>query len=173
VSRIIFVRISKDDQMKQQTFLRIAALWLFVSCHIVVFSGCNERRYVQTEPVRGTVTLDDSPCGNVVVTFMPIGEGEMGFARTNEKGEFLISTLVGKPESGTTVDEYRIYFSKEIEDVSKRKFGKDPETGEKVLLPNPYLLQVLPNKYLKAETSGFTASVRKGKNVFNFDLKSK
>ena len=144
-----------------------------VACLLLPSFGCGGRHYVKTEPVTGTVTLDGEPFSGVVVTFMPVGDGNMGFALTNGQGVFHISTLVGRPDSGTTIDEYRVYFSKEIDDVSKQRYGKDPETNERVLLPNPYQIQVVPKKYTKAETSGFTVKVERGKNVFQFDLSSK
>jgi hypothetical protein len=150
---------------------RLLILFCF-SVVIIALTGCNSKHYISTELVEGYVTLDGQPFDNVVVTFLPINStGEMGFASTDNQGKFRISTLAGKPDSGTTVAEYKVVFNKEIEDVSKRKFDKD-QNGKEIVLPNLTTVQMVPKKYLNPETSGITVQVKKGKNVFNFDLVS-
>jgi hypothetical protein len=154
------------------TMNQLFLLLRFSLVTIIILTGCNGKYYISTEPVEGYVTLDGQSLDGVVVTFLPINAtGEMGFASTDSQGKFRISTLVGKPDSGTTVAEYKVAFNKEIEDVSKRKFDKD-QNGKDVLLLNLATVQMVPKKYLNPDTSGITVQVKKGKNIFNFDLVS-
>jgi hypothetical protein len=138
---------------------------------LLIQLGCNGKTYISTEFVEGTVTLDGVPLDDVIVTFLPVNSGELGYASTDAEGKFKVSTFNGKSGTGTTVGEYRVTFNKEIEDVTKRHFRKD-ETGKDIPLPNLETIQIVPKKYLSPETSGFTVTVEKGKNVFNFDLVS-
>jgi hypothetical protein len=150
---------------RQLTLLSIVVITILIQL------GCNGKTYIPTEFVEGTVTLDGVPLDDVVVTFLPVNFGELGYASTDAEGKFRVSTFNGKSGAGTTVGEYSVTFNKEIEDVSKRRFGKD-ETGKEVSLPNLATVQIVPKKYLSSETSGFTVKIEKGKNVFNFNLVS-
>lgn len=148
----------------------------FMLLPVLLLSACKKGLEVQF--VEGNVTLDGKPFEHVVITFHPIegGDGRFGFASTDEKGYYRISTLGGKPEGGTTLGSYGVSFSKEV------PAGKQPTEEEKATNPNweysgKYDLdkvdELAPKKYVDPKTSGFTVTVEKGKNLFNFDLFSK
>ncbi|GHT31261.1 hypothetical protein FACS1894214_2410 [Planctomycetales bacterium] len=132
---------------------------IIVFLFIFVFvSGCGGPKYkFAVNKVEGVVTLDGVPFDGVTITFMPNSTGEMGFARTGNSGEYQLSALGAKPQGGTTEGEYCVSFDKSM---------LASDSGDK-------MKQYVPKKYLTPETSGFKVKVEKGKNIFNFDLKSK
>lgn len=75
-------------------FRYLIFLSVIVSCFL--FFGCNRRPDLQR--VEGTVTIDGDPFPNATVVFMPKDGGQMGFATTNEKGYYVLSSLGGIPQ---------------------------------------------------------------------------
>jgi hypothetical protein len=121
--------------------------------------GCGGSRYA---PVSGTVTLDGKALPNVVVTFQPIGDGQLNpgpgsSARTNDRGEFSL-TVIGGTEHGAVVGWHQVQILPTVEgaDDDKRK--------------TPPKLKLLP-KYNAQSTLKF--EVKPGQNTANFDLVSK
>jgi hypothetical protein len=131
---------------------------------ILVLSGCSGSPF-RVEAVEGTVTLDGQPCADAVLTFVPedASLGKAAYARTDEKGIYKLTAFNGgKSNAGTKTGKY-------IVSILKEKPVREPKEGE-IDVP---MISVIPQKYNDAKTSGLTAEVVKGKNVFNFDLKSK
>ena len=73
--------------------------------------------------------------------------------------EYKISAIGGKPTGGTTIGIYDVVFDKTILDTSNPR--------------REIITQLLPRKYVNPATSGFRVEVKKGKNVFDFDLVGK
>ena len=161
--------------MRRQMSFHVQMLF-FALLPVLLLSSC--KKGLDVHFVDGTVTLDGQPFQHVVVSFHPIEgtEGRLAFASTDEKGYYRISTLGGKSGAGATLGKYAVGFSKEI------PAGRQPTEEDKVANPNwessgKYDLdkfdELAPKKYVNPKTSGFTITVEKGKNHFNFDLLSK
>ena len=132
------------------------SILLFIAFFTVV-SGCSDGK-LKTEPVSGTITYKGAPLADATVGFTPkvAGEGNGGFARTNEKGFYQLQTTLGRADAGTTPGEYYVTVLK-VELVGTKE-------DEMKSVP------VIPEKYSSKTKSGLTATVTKGKNEFNFDL---
>jgi hypothetical protein len=96
----------------------------------------------------------------------------------------------GKPGRGTTEGDYKVTVAKRTPDTAKEKeesvvvpakTGQPPTPQEMAAadqarrsagLPPPYLY-LSPKKYNNPETSGLTATVKRGKNKFDFPLTEK
>ena len=154
--------------------VRFLILFMFISMAVFPLSiGC--RRGPEVYRVAGVVTLDGNPYQGVTVTFYPTDGGSMGFAGTDDNGRYNISTFGAKADAGTMLGKYDVSFSKVVLD------GPQP-TAEELADPNfdpskkyntERTRELVPKRYVSPATSGFSVVVEKGKNEFNFDLKSK
>jgi len=145
-----------------QKYISISLLIAFS----VVVSGCGDGA-LRTHPVSGTVTFQGEPLAGATVGFSPKveGEGHGGFARTDEQGFYRIQTTQGRADAGTTPGEYFVTITK-VEMVGTGNFITNPD-GTRQEIERP--VSVIPEIYSSAE-AGLSATVVKGRNVFNFDL---
>ena len=157
-------RVNKMKRFPTPILLSLSLLF------IVTMIGCSDGR-LKTEPVRGVVTLDGEPLAEATVSFHPkeSGQGAAGFARTNEKGEYLLQTIQGNPDAGTLPGEYAVTIAKYIGVPTGRKLTND--YGEVSDELNNVL--VFPERYVHPDKTPFSATVVKGKNQFDFDVQSK
>ena len=172
-------------------FRLAAACCLFIGA----VGGCG-RSGPRVEMVEGMVALDGDPIEGVTVTFKPVGgTGLMAFGMTRADGQFTLNaTRGGKAGAGTAVGDYAVTFTKtkggyEIIDgptapeapppdieTAKAEYEKwSLEQAQKKPRSLPPVEYLIPKAYGDAKTSGFTATVKKGRNTgeaFRFDLKS-
>jgi hypothetical protein len=156
---------------------------------LVFFFSCH--RGLRTEYIEGIVTLDGVPLEGALVTFIPSGgEARVAAGDTNAKGKYVLTTPEGgRPGRGTTQGDYKITISKRKPAENNtpatvevpEKPGNEPPSLQEMMaldaarrrsrLAPPYAY-ITPKKYNHPETSGFTATVVRGKNRLNFDLVS-
>ena len=155
------------NKMKRFSTIFLLSLSLLF---VVTIIGCSDGR-LKTEPVRGVVTFDGEPLADATVSFHPkeSGAGAAGFARTNEKGEYLLQTIQGNPDAGTLPGEYSVTIAKYIGVPTGKKLTND--YGEVTDELNN--VSVVPEIYVDPKKTPFSATVVKGKNQFDFDVKSK
>jgi hypothetical protein len=145
----------------------------FILFLLLFLAGCSGGAGFRVEAVEGTVTLDDTPIEGATLTFVPSdsGIGKSAYARTDAKGFFQLTAVQGgQSRAGTMTGNYRVAISKDV--PSRKPTDKelaDQERGIPFEIP---MTHIIPVKYNDAQTSGLTAEVVKGKNVFNFNLKS-
>jgi hypothetical protein len=78
-------------------------------------TGCDRSPYVIV-PVSGTVTLDDEPLADALVSFQPIGAttssepGPGSFGRTDEEGRYTLQ-IVEPDQPGAVVGPHRVLIS--------------------------------------------------------------
>ena len=167
--------LSKSTQNLKKNMKRILntlLALLFLVATVSIF-GCSDGK-LKTEPVRGIVTLDGEPLEGATVSFTPknSGEGIASYAQTNTKGEYLLQTLAGRVDAGTLPGEYTVTVSKFKSVPTGRKI-RDDNTGEMVEEVEGVILFPRMVTYANAKTTPFSATVVKGQNHFDFDLKSK
>jgi hypothetical protein len=145
-------------------FLILLTLWFaFIGCS----SSDKRNRFV--EYVEGIVTMDGTPLDNASIQFIPKteGKGESAGGYTNANGKYTLSSLNGNPGKGALAGEYIVLISKTISvPISRAKY----EEGE---APPEELKQLVPAVYQNRNKPFFEVTVVKGKNVHNFEVKSK
>ena len=102
--------------------------------------------------VRGVVTLDGKPLPDAFVQFVPVGEGASSFGKTESDGTYRMK--FSDSEYGAFIGSNQVVIR--TGDVKADNSGSTPE-----LVPNAY-----------NNNTTLTADVKKGKNTFDFDLKS-
>ncbi|MDR0335845.1 MAG: carboxypeptidase-like regulatory domain-containing protein [Planctomycetaceae bacterium] len=140
---------------------------------LLFFSGCSDGTSFRVETVEGTVTLDGTPVEGATLTFVPSVSniGKSAYARTNSQGFFRLTAIQGgQSGAGTVIGNYLVAISKDtpVREPTEKELA-DQERGIAFEIP---ITHIIPTKYNNAQTSGLTAEVIKGKNVFNFNLKS-
>lgn len=154
--------LKESAKMNNKLTLLVAILAL-----AMVLPACGGKKVQKTEGVTGKVTLDGAPLAKCTVYFVPEGEGTQAVGTTDDAGVYTLQTVLGAAGAGTTPGAYKVFFKHEVE-VTPEVKNADGEVEKEAVMKVD-----LPAKYLKAETSGCTAQVAKGKNEFNFDLTSK
>ena len=135
--------------------------------------GCGQKSLFPIEPVEGTVTLDGVPLEGATVNFTPANEGDgmSAVGLTNAQGLYKLTAFSGGlPEKGTMVGNYTVTIV--LDRRARETTPEDDrilEQGGSIYIP---IVHVVPRRYNRLETSGLTAEVVKGKNVFDFDLRS-
>jgi hypothetical protein len=147
---------------------KFSSLFLMLTFFCSIILGCNNVNII-TESVTGIVSLDGVPLSNAKINFSPKNpdEGSPAFATTNEKGEYKLQTLRGKPDAGTLPGEYAVTISK----------SKSVPTGKKIesmgeMVEAMESVPILPSIYRNVTETPFSVTVVKGKNSFDFDVKS-
>jgi hypothetical protein len=146
----------------------------FILFLLLFLSGCSGGASFRVEAVEGTVTLDGTPIEGATLTFVPSDSkiGKSAYARTDANGFFRLTAVQGgSSEAGTMIGNYRVAISKDV--PSRKPTEKELADQEQQGIPFEIpMTHIIPATYNDAQTSGLTAEVIKGKNVFNFNLKS-
>ncbi|MDR1270436.1 MAG: hypothetical protein LBK82_13015 [Planctomycetaceae bacterium] len=132
--------------------------------------GCSplSKRNLPVEYVEGIVTMDGVPLNNACVQFIPKteGQGEAAVGYTGSNGKYTLSSMNGNLGKGALQGEYIVLITKTISVLiqgAKHEEGEAPPEETKELIPAVYNNRAQPV---------LEAVVVKGKNKFNFDVKS-
>lgn len=147
---------------------------------LVSLAGCGKKtdpNRPKTYPVTGTVTLGGSPVEGATVTFQLTGKAGSAVGLTDAKGQYKLTTFGGG--DGAQAGEYKVAIFKydrpaaQAAPAGQIASGAIDEktykgTDDASAAPPKNLL---PDKYLNAQTSGLTAKVSDtGKNNIDFPL---
>ena len=102
--------------------------------------------------VRGVITLDGKPLPDAFVRFVPVNEGASSFGKTASDGSYRMK--FSDKENGAFIGSNHVVIG--TGDVKADNSGSTPE-----LVPNVY-----------NDKTTLIADVKKGRNTFDFDLKS-
>jgi hypothetical protein len=122
-------------------------------------SGCS--RPMPVHPVSGRVTLDGKPLVDAQISFRP-AQGPEAFATLDRDGRYTLSTRAAG--DGAVAGTHAVTLSQVTVGLAL-----EPGVPPKLEKPTPGAVPV-PEKYLRAETSGLSATVAPGVNTFDFDL---
>ncbi len=111
--------------------------------------------------VSGVVTLDGKPIEGAAVGFVAVGDGPVASGTTDAEGRY---TLTCMNQSGTLVGEYRVVVCKTIEHGIRADGTVAPGGARTEWLT--------PRKYASHETSGLSATIRRGNNEIPLELSS-
>ena len=147
---------------------------LFIIFVLVSLLGCGSKG-PKVYRVEGIVTLDGTPVADANVSFVPKQAGApddltgplLAGGATDAAGKYTLTTNRGSAiGGGTTVGEYQV-------SIVKKKMT-NPLTGP--LAPGqrfvPQYQYEVPRAFEDSQKSNISVEVVKGKNVFNFALKS-
>ena len=152
---------------RRASLLRSIALVILVH----VAGGCGPSGPT-VEFVEGMVTLDGKPVDDCVVGFSPLDPGGVSaYGRTDATGTYRLTSLRGgKPTGGALAGRYAVTVTKQ----KVRDRGAGPGAAFQAARPAD-VIDLVPQAYSRAESSGITVSVRRGRNVgpeFRFELDS-
>lgn len=151
----------------------ILSLFLIGSLLLMVV-GCGPKgRDLKVEYVEGVITLDGQPLASAAVTFRPKNEGgkeEAASGYTNTSGVYKLSSMNGDPEKGAIEGEYVVTVSKiEVHDpTAGMSYDEATTSGLQVTQK-----ELLPTVYQDRKNTPLSATVNKGKNKIDLELKSK
>ena len=137
-------------------------------CVVFPVSGCgsaDSRGTIKVAYVEGEVTLDGKPLENAHVQFFPADETEglPASGYSDVKGVYRLTSLKGDVNVGAVVGKYKVVFDK-----SQLVFGSKENPMSSV----ERIIRFSPEIYAKVETTPFTATVNRRKNIIPFVLKS-
>jgi len=149
---------------------KILLLVCFLLLLIATSLGCSgQKNPLGAVKVTGQVTLDGKPVPWASITFFPKSEGTpVASGRTDEKGNFLLTPVGGAGGEGALAGEYLVYMTKSnLSEAEMYNLG-DPSASlaSSTGAGMPAFKErqdFFPKKYTKPQTSGFEASVEKGK----------
>ena len=125
-------------------------------------------------PVTGIITLRGKPVASADVTFFNAEKNRSAFGKTNDKGEFKLTTFSandGAVEGQHVVTVIKLEMPPEATSGAavESEAYVPPGRGESTTPVPPK--SELPEKYADQATSGLTATVKTdGPNVVNIDL---
>jgi hypothetical protein len=135
-------------------------------------SGCPQRNPNDTIKVTGNVLVDGVPMPGTLVMFSPQGGAGIGAGgRTDEKGDFVLTTPGSPDGSGAVAGKYDVMFSK-YETVDAAPSASLSELDESGGTESVRPKSLINEKYKKATTSGIepVEVVKGGNNHFEFQL---
>jgi len=146
----------------RRLLLRPSTVALSLACLVfVVSSGCSRQREDKWSkrrppsfPTTGIVTWNGEPATGALVTLQSASHNVAASGRTNDKGEFALTTW--RQGDGAVGGDHKVT----IETTVIAGYTSDGGLIE---------VNAMPPKYEKPETSGLTATISdKGKNVLSF-----
>ncbi len=137
----------------------------------VLLTGCfggdgNER---PTAPVKVSVTYKSKPVSGATVQFLSAENPQPAVGMTDASGNCSLTTY--KTNDGAIVGNNLVTISKVEIDASKVKPVRDEDKDLVGVTPPPTLKSMIPEKYSAPGSSGLTEMVKKGQNVFSYELK--
>jgi len=160
-----FSRVITMPKMRTHSYLDRWAAIVVVSCALGLCIGCGSDG-LGTAPVSGTVTLDGEPVEGAGVMFNPVKPGPIAIGTTDAAGRFVLAT--GKLP-GAMLGEHRITLSKSLVLNSTQQKQEGPLAGRQFATLKP----LLPERYLRPETSGLQEFVESKDNQFELQLTTK
>jgi hypothetical protein len=136
----------------------------------LALAGCggaaNSTPLPKTEPVTGTVTLDDEPLDGANVTFIPTGntKGIECSGRTDSAGVYTPQQVRG--EDGVPAGSYKVVISRFLRNGQPVDPNESGDVGG-------VLTESLPSQYSNPGTTELTAKVEPGGGEIDFNLQSK
>jgi len=162
----------------QQFFKGFVMLLRVALMGLILFSaGCSRNEKLNRLPVfevRGVVTLEGKPVANADVTFVNAEANRGAFAKTDEKGEYQLTTYTSFDGAVAGKHSVAIAHTPPVANTPALPSTEDtayqpPGIGQSTLPIAPK--SNVPAKYADPATSGLMAVVNEdNENVINFEL---
>ncbi|MDR0338585.1 MAG: hypothetical protein LBI18_16050 [Planctomycetaceae bacterium] len=142
---------------------------------IVLETGC-QKSMLSVQSVTGTVTYQGNPVDEAVITFVARSTDKHGAAAiTTSKGTYAMVTP-GVKTSGVEIGDYDVFITKSIS-VDKAGNPIPKGTGMETVIEGsaqateyPAEKSLIPIKYNNPDKPLLNVTVKKGKNIFDFNL---
>ena len=143
--------------MKKSVILSMTCLSLLLA----VFAGCKKESFIKTEYVKGKVIWKGEVLAGAFVTFHPkVADGVSASGETNDKGEFELYAVGGKPGAGAVAGDYIVTVTKKSNETLEIP---DPNSQDGVrIVGNSKLLT--PKEFSEKGTSKLSVTIAPGKN---------
>jgi len=141
---------------------------------VVAISGCDNDP-VPVQPVSGKVLYNGEPLAEATVTFVPRETGGRSASGVTQADGILELTTAGARRRGALIGDYIVYISKEfpVDAQGRRTTFEAIEDAtahlEMHISRQPRMVSEIPARYGDSR-SPLQATVKRGQNVFNFDL---
>ena len=156
---------------------------LLLASIVLFLGGCGADDPYGAVVVKGTVTVDGKPMDGITISFNPVsGDGMNAGGMTDKQGRFVLTTGGAPFGTGAVPGEYNVTFAKVSNSGSEQPQQTVDEFnaqiaggGRRPSGPMSRVVHHIPEKYSKTATSDIQPVIveKKGKNSFNFDLKTK
>lgn len=131
----------------------------------LLFVGCS--RGPRIVPVRGKITLDGQPVKDADVMFVSQPGGRLAVGKTDAAGKYSLST---HPEgNGALEGEHSVVVSSFRDETTAGTNTPEGAVSGSSLVK---IVWLVPEKYSKPNGSGLTATVKRGQQEYDFELKS-
>jgi hypothetical protein len=149
----------------------------------VAISGCpGGEGVLDTEYVKGVVTLDGTPVPEATVMFVPVteGQGPSATGRTDANGVYTLTAVdtgeaTAETEAGTLPGEYYVGVIKSVSEAPMSEEEAEAK-GVKYVAPTPgqepKVTHVVPQRYNDPKKSGLKVTVKAGDNDIPIKLTS-
>jgi hypothetical protein len=115
------------------------------------------------------VLFDGQPLANASIQFIPQGKGSDATGSTNERGEFVMSTI--NPKDGVMPGSYKVVINPPLIAAAPQQFASSAEAMLAKTPPPKSAVPNFPAKYTKPDQTPLTQDVPVKEKV-KFDLKS-
>lgn len=158
-------------------YFRAACAGLVLLAAICVLQGCNRSDRPATYPVRGNVTYRGKPVAGASVTFMGPGAPRAAAGKTDEAGNFQLTTF--EPNDGAVAGTHEVTVKKYASEPPQLPQAPadgvvDPEVEAQYTAAMARWLETarfaVPKKYTDRNTSDLRFEVVDGENEFNIEL---
>ncbi|QDU63579.1 hypothetical protein Pan216_44600 [Planctomycetes bacterium Pan216] len=132
---------------------------------VLVASGCGSSG-PEIAKTQGRIVYKGAPVPNASVVFLPEDGGPFASAETNAEGTYFLTTQ--SLGSGAVLGKHRIMITEASDELPADLLPEDL-AGKPAKATGPKI----PSRYSSESTSGLSATVVEGTNVFDFELTDK
>ncbi len=146
---------------------RVVGLGLLCTLLTGCFGGDASERAVA--PAKVTVTFKGKPVSGATVQFLSVENPQPAVGMTDASGNCSLTTY--KTNDGAIIGSNLVTITKVEIDATKVKPVREEDKDLVGVTPPPTLKSMIPEKYSAPGSSGLKEEVKKGQNVFSYELK--
>jgi hypothetical protein len=151
---------------------------LLAVCGLVAMTSCGtDDAFGKRYAVYGTVTYNESPLENGLISFIPDDPKGVGASGVIEKGSYTLST--GGEKDGARPGKYKVTITAKEDATAKAKadFEKEAKGSDPGRIPGQFIAKaqakaksLIPTGYGDTRTTTLTAEVKEQSNSIDFKL---
>ena len=149
---------------------QIGSLCLFILLvSLACIPGCKKNAPIKTDVVTGVITMDGAPLAGARVTFSPVdASGSVAIGTTDDSGKYILQTLLGAADAGTTPGDYIVSVSKTVnEPTGKQEMSESAGEMMDIMIAK----ELVPAKFTNKKSTPHKATVVANQpNSFDFDV---
>jgi hypothetical protein len=157
--------------------MRFSILLILFGLFGLIVSGTScQKNSLPVQSVTGTVTYKGNPVDEAVITFVARSSDKHGAAAITTLTGSYVMTTPGAATNGVEIGDYDVFVAKLVivdkagNPISKGTGNNSVIEGPAQAAEYPTEKSLIPEKYNNPQKPLLNATVKKGKNVFNFNL---